>query len=117
MQRKEHGENDHSKVVQKRDKERLPENTRKYKRRNTVKKSMKQMKSTNPGVMRGGQPEFADAPINSNGEYAPSDKLHQQSAGSQRRGANAYADYPDVSTSDDAESTGSTGAGSKKGSR
>ena len=82
-----------------------------------MKQSMKAMKSANPGMMRAGKPDHADSPVSSYGTYAMSNKLHNQSAGAQRMGDNRYSGYPDVSTSDDSESTGHNGAGSKKGTR
>jgi hypothetical protein len=74
-------------------------------------------KSTNPGLARAGKPEFADAPINANGEFVPSQKLTSQSAGAKRAGDNRIQDFPDVTTSNGFESTGKSGAGSRKGSR
>ena len=74
-------------------------------------------KSTNPGLARAGKPEFADAPINANGEFVPSQKLTSQSAGAKRWGDNRIQSYPDVSISNGNESTGSSGTGTKSGTR
>jgi hypothetical protein len=60
------------------------------------------------GLARAGNPEYPD--------HAPSNKLHEQSAGAQRQGDNRYLDR-DASKSDNSTSTDHTGAGSRKGSR
>jgi len=63
----------------------------------------------NAGLNRAGNPEYPD--------HAPSDKFQKQSAGLRRRGSNKIEDYPDVTASTGAESTGKDGKGSRKGSR
>jgi len=63
----------------------------------------------NVGLKRAGDTSYVD--------YKPSDKLTRQSAGARRRGENAYAAYPDATTSNGFESTGKTKTGSRKGSR
>ncbi len=63
----------------------------------------------NAGLDRAGNPEYPD--------HAPSDKFQKQSASLKRRGNNKVEDYPDVSLSTGAESTGNDGRGSRKGSR
>jgi hypothetical protein len=69
------------------------------------------------GLDRAGRPDHADAPINGNNEYVPSNKFQQQSASLQRRGETRYADYPDKPMPSSHESTGNNWAGSKRGSR
>jgi hypothetical protein len=61
------------------------------------------------GLERAGRTEYS--------HHAPSDKFQKQSAGLRRRGDNTIADYPDTSLSNGFESTGKSGAGSRKGSR
>jgi hypothetical protein len=61
------------------------------------------------GLKRAGDASYRD--------HKPSDKLHEQSAGAQRKGDNRYLNYPDVSKSDDSASTDHTGAGSRKARR
>jgi hypothetical protein len=51
------------------------------------------------------------------GDYKPSNKLHDQSAGARRNGDNRIQDFPDVSVSNDFEATGNNWAGTKKGTR
>ena len=78
---------------------------------------MKKSAKSNPGIVRAGNPQFADAPINSSGEFVPSNKLTSQSAGVKRQGDNRIMSYPDASVSNSNESTGSSGSGSRKGTR
>jgi len=66
---------------------------------------------------RGGLPDHMDAVPGSGGGYESTQKLHNQSAGAKRAGDNRYPSYPDASVSNDMESTGSSWAGSKKGTR
>lgn len=61
------------------------------------------------GLKRGGNPAYPD--------HKPSDKLHNQSAGAKRAGDNRIQDFPDVTTSNDFQSTGNNWAGTRKGSR
>jgi len=63
----------------------------------------------NAGLKRGCDPAYED--------HKPSDKLTSQSAGARRKGETQYQDYPDKSTSNGFEVTGSNGSGSKRGSR
>ena len=77
----------------------------------------KAMKSSNPGMARAGNPEYADYPVGKDGHYKQSSKLSSQSAGEKRQGDNRYMNYPDASVSNDSESTGKSGAGSTKGTR
>jgi hypothetical protein len=74
-------------------------------------------KSTNPGLVRAGNPEYADHQVGKDGHYKPSSKLTEQSAGAKRAGDNRYMTYPDAPAATDAESTGQSGAGSKSGTR
>jgi len=63
----------------------------------------------NAGLDRAGDPAYAD--------HKPNQKFRGQSAGIRRQGDNTYPDYPDTSVSNDFESTGTSGAGSKRGRR
>lgn len=63
----------------------------------------------NAGLKRSGDPAYTD--------HASSDKLTRQSAGARRRGDNTIQDFPDTSVSNSFESTGKSGAGSKRGTR
>jgi len=63
----------------------------------------------NAGLDRAGDPVYAD--------HKQSDKLTRQSAGARRRGETQYTDRPDQPVSTDFEATGTSGAGSKRGSR
>jgi hypothetical protein len=63
----------------------------------------------NAGLSRANDSSYAD--------HKPSTKLTQQSAGARRKGETQYADYPNKPVSNDFEATGTSRAGSKRGSR